>query len=292
MTMNKLNDDKTSKIKENISTQNLILIPVCKDSHWIIHLLIRSSVNSFMLVTLDSMSKPNRQEETNIIKEWFESSLDVINNNITLTIESIELSNSLRQKDNYSCGYYVCLYSYVASILSMQYHSTKNIWLSYFTVKMKELVNDTRLISISKKELQSFCLLIRKEDVEEVKIPDEMFLDNFISISALNYSLDSEIINNNFMDLEEHENNLNKTKTLFKSMSNHFGKIDCNCSMDEWFLKNIVSKLTIKLLIDYDEDEKYQFPNMDCWYMFLHITLFRKTFVTCFTFECLISFMN
>ena len=35
--------------------------------------------------------------------------------------------------------------------------------------------------------------------------------------------------------------------------------------MEEWYLKDIVSKLTITFLINYDLDKTYIFPHFDCW---------------------------
>ena len=44
MAMYNLQDDYTTKVRENISTQNLILIQIAKSKggHWFIYLLIRS----------------------------------------------------------------------------------------------------------------------------------------------------------------------------------------------------------------------------------------------------------
>ena len=35
--------------------------------------------------------------------------------------------------------------------------------------------------------------------------------------------------------------------------------------MEEWYLKDIVSKLTITFLINHDLDKTYIFPHFDCW---------------------------
>ena len=54
MVMKNLQDDKNTKVRENISTQNLILIQIAKGvgGHWFIYLLIRSSKKLFMLILL------------------------------------------------------------------------------------------------------------------------------------------------------------------------------------------------------------------------------------------------
>ena len=67
------------------------------------------------------------------------------------------------------------------------------------------------------------------------------------------------------LDNKEHENKYNKTKKLYSDLKNHVGIVDCECLMEEWYLKDIVSKLTIKFLINYDSDKLNIFPDFDCW---------------------------
>ena len=45
MKINQLTDSKAIILREKISTQNLILIPIAENGHWIIYLFIRSSKN-------------------------------------------------------------------------------------------------------------------------------------------------------------------------------------------------------------------------------------------------------
>ena len=118
MGMNELTDGKAIKLREKISTQNLILIPIAKDGHWIIYLFIRSSEKSFMLILLDSLCRTIYSNFTNINTKWFNSSEDVKENHITLTLEYIDLTKKFLQVDGHSCGSFVCLYSYIASMLS------------------------------------------------------------------------------------------------------------------------------------------------------------------------------
>ena len=66
------------------------------------------------------------------------------------------------------------------------------------------------------------------------------------------------------IDNKEHENKYNKTKKLYSDLKNHVGNVDCECSMEEWYLKDIVSKLTIKFIINYDLDDTYIFPDFAC----------------------------
>ena len=94
-----------------------------------------------------------------------------------------------------SCENFVSLYSYIASMLSMN-HVTINEWLSSFNNKNNS--NTDRTIMDLKKELKIFYLLIKKEDcviesVKEISEPERLFLDNFISISILDSCLILEI---------------------------------------------------------------------------------------------------
>ena len=47
MLINKLIDKKSNNVKDIISTQHLILIPICTGNHWIIFFIIRSSETFF-----------------------------------------------------------------------------------------------------------------------------------------------------------------------------------------------------------------------------------------------------
>ena len=61
--------------------------------------------------------------------------------------------------------------------------------------------------------------------------------------------------------------NWNLTKKLYIDLKKHIGNVHCDCSIEEWYLVDIVSKLTIKFLIDYDLDNTYIFIDFDCWNM-------------------------
>ena len=124
--LNELTDAKAIKLREKISTQNLILIPIAKDGHWIIYLFIRSSEKSFMLILLDSLRLGLYSNCTKIVTKWFKSSEDVKGNDITLSLEYINLPHNIRQYDGHSCASFVCLYSYIASMLSDEYRTKNN----------------------------------------------------------------------------------------------------------------------------------------------------------------------
>ena len=53
---------------------------------------------------------------------------------ITLILKIINLHDTARQNEGHSCANFVCLYFYVAIILSIQY-LTEDEWLSYFNYK-------------------------------------------------------------------------------------------------------------------------------------------------------------
>ena len=146
MLMKKSIDKKSNKVKETISTKHLILIPICQNNHWIIYFIIRSSENSFRLILMDSLFKVKSTHFTNTIFKWFESSKDVKQKNITLSLETIDLPVSVRQSDGHSCASFVCVYSYVASIMSITY-STKEEWLISFNDMVIKHINAERPIN-------------------------------------------------------------------------------------------------------------------------------------------------
>ena len=70
MLMNNIIDEKSNKVKEIISKQHLILIPICNDNHWFIYFIIRSSEKSFMLILMDSLNIGKYIQFTNTIFNW------------------------------------------------------------------------------------------------------------------------------------------------------------------------------------------------------------------------------
>ena len=54
--MNNLIYEKSNKVKEIISTQHFILVPICNNAHWFINFIIRSSETLFMLILMDSLN--------------------------------------------------------------------------------------------------------------------------------------------------------------------------------------------------------------------------------------------
>ena len=114
--MNELQDGKAIKLREKISTQNLILIPIAKNEHWIIYLFIRSSEKYFMLILLDSLCRRIYSNFTNIITKCFHASEDAKGNTITLILETIVLPHKSFQNDGHSCASFICLCSYISRL--------------------------------------------------------------------------------------------------------------------------------------------------------------------------------
>ena len=84
-----------------------------------------------MLILMDSLFTDKRTQFSNTIFKWFESSKDAKQNHIYLTLKMINLPDAVRQSDSLSCANFVCVYSYVARILSITY-LTKDNWLVFF----------------------------------------------------------------------------------------------------------------------------------------------------------------
>ena len=65
----------------------------------------------------------------------------------------------------------------------------------------------------------------------------------------------------------DYEKKCQITKQLYINLKRHVGNVSIDFSMEEWYLKKIVSDLTIKFLIDYNTDNNYIFPDFSCWKM-------------------------
>ena len=94
-------------------------------------------------------------------------------------METINLPVSVRQRDGHSCANFVCVYSYVASILSIKY-STKDDWLvSFNDMVIKHIITERKIMDC-KKDLKTFCLFSQKKDcviesLQEISEP-ELFI--------------------------------------------------------------------------------------------------------------------
>ena len=124
-----------------------------------------------------------------------------------------------------------------------------------------------------KQEFKSYCLLIKikycvKYSGRKIIKPEPFFLDNFISIATLDccFNLEIKSIRNGvtIIDKKEHEK-CDLTKKLYIDLKKYVGNVDCDCSMKEWNLKDIMSKLTINFLRNYDFDKIYILLEFDSW---------------------------
>ena len=111
---------------------------------------------------MDSLNKSKHIHFTNTIFKWFQSSINAKQNKITLTLETINLPDAVYQTDGYSCANFLCLYSYIASMLLMKY-LIKDEWLVSFNDTVIKHINTDRSIMDFKKYPKLFCLLIKKE---------------------------------------------------------------------------------------------------------------------------------
>ena len=94
----------------------MIVIPHQFGIHWWINIFVKlrndlySLDESYLLVTLDSMNERNQNNELQVknILKYFDDMKHIM-------VEHISLNNVPKQSDNYSCGVFVCLYSYCVS---------------------------------------------------------------------------------------------------------------------------------------------------------------------------------
>ena len=73
-----------------------------------------------MLILMDSLNKGKHIQFTSTICNWFKSSINSKQIQITLTLEIINLLDAVHQSDGHSCANFVCVFFYVASILSIK----------------------------------------------------------------------------------------------------------------------------------------------------------------------------
>merc|ERR1719470_621337 len=99
----------TKSIK--LSQQNLVIFPICKDSHWFLVIAVMTRDRS-SLVVMDSLGGENR-EVVDLIKEYLVIELNMEEGNTNLEeMKQIEVVRScLPQQDNYTdCGIYLLHY--------------------------------------------------------------------------------------------------------------------------------------------------------------------------------------
>ena len=106
-------NEKLKIIRDNFTKYKLILIPHQLGVHWWINIFVKlkndsySLDESYFLVTLNRRNQNNELQVKNILK-YFD---DVKH----INVEHISLTNIPKEKDDYSCGAFVYLYSYYAS---------------------------------------------------------------------------------------------------------------------------------------------------------------------------------
>merc|ERR1719318_1914137 len=99
----------TKSIK--LSQQNLVIFPICKDSHWFLVTAVMTRDRSF-LVVMDSLGGENR-EVVDLIKEYLviELNMEEGNTNVEEMKQMEVVRSCLPQQDNYTdCGLYLLHY--------------------------------------------------------------------------------------------------------------------------------------------------------------------------------------
>ena len=154
--------------------------------------------------------------------------------------------------------------------LSIKYTSTEII--SRDNITMSSSSHDITLNScINDKSLTPYNYIDNVDDI----LSDSYFFDS-ISLSDFETSFYKYVAKTNkeiyTIDSELHHTNCNIMKKHLWYIKTNFNKPDTCCTSSEWYLKSIVSKLTIQYLIFYDKnvkgkklDEEHQFPDWNCW---------------------------
>ena len=107
-------------------------------------------------------------------------------------------------------------------------------------------------------------------------IPSDSYFFDSISLSDFETSFYKYVAETNkgiyIIDLELQHKNCDIMNNTYGKLRKHFNKPDTCCTSSEWYLKSIVSELTIQYLISYDNnakgeklDEDHQFPDWSCW---------------------------
>ena len=107
-----------------------------------------------MLVTLDSMNGDNINSILQV-KNILQYFVDMKH----IEVQHVKLNNIQKQKDNYSCGVLVCLYSYYASFMINKYLS-KEKWCKTFYY-----CSTTYDIHIFRSVIHDFCFRLQYDKI-------------------------------------------------------------------------------------------------------------------------------
>ena len=79
-------------------------------------MFIRLEMNKFILIKVNSLKHEARNDESQYLINWFKSSPDL--KKYELKISTYYPPDLLNQNDTYSCGPFVCIHAFNASVLS------------------------------------------------------------------------------------------------------------------------------------------------------------------------------
>ena len=145
--------------------------------HWLINIFVKfkndsySLNESFLLVTLDSMIVKNQNNElqVNNILKYFDDMKHI-------NVEHISLTNIPKQSDNYSCGVFVCLYSYCASS-TINDDLPKDEWCDIFFS-----ITATYDIQKFRSVIHDFCLRLQYDETSTINKSTSSSSSSLISI--------------------------------------------------------------------------------------------------------------
>ena len=122
-------------------------------------MFIRLVGRNYILIQFDSMRKKPRTEECKELIKWFESSNDC--NKYSLKVSVFFPTDISKQSDGFSCGPFVCIHAFNASVLSSKCLS-KVTWTIKFNDLMENSLTVNHTIHDIRIEIHKFCLLIKR----------------------------------------------------------------------------------------------------------------------------------
>ena len=163
--INKWGDKVTITIHESISNYNLIISPFCENRHWFTFMFIGMDNRRFILIQFDSLNHEARKVISEELINWFNSSPEVKKHKLTIsTYYSPGLSN---QNDQFSCGPFLCIHAFNASILFSKFYS-KVTWMLKFRELMDNALTSNHTLHDFSNELSNFCLSIKRLSTEDI----------------------------------------------------------------------------------------------------------------------------
>ena len=128
-------------------------------------MFIRIDNRRFILIQFDSLNHEARKGLSEELINWFNSSPEVKKHELTiLTYYPPDLSN---QNDQLSCGPFLCIHTFNASILSSNFYS-KVTWMLKFRELMDNALTPNHTMHDFRNELSNFCLSIKRPSTQDI----------------------------------------------------------------------------------------------------------------------------